>query len=220
MMYRRILGICALAAGFLFATFSGSTDVDAQSYEYRVWNYPGPSHEPKTLNCGWHDTCVDPQTDGNALDWRNFANTPVNWRSTSSNDQGHHTAGSIRVIDDSVGTCNRTIVRLESPLGTNMGEIRYVHTEPYGAGSVHNVPSDSWGVALTQQIGTTAETDTCSSNYLPHLHQGRWNTTLWSKQTQSTWIYPTRATCSQAGCTTYQSPWNYWQHERTWAANY
>lgn len=98
------------------------------------------------------------------------------------------------------------------------GPIQYKHTNPVNAGSVYNVASGFFPTSTTVQVGTTVNND--CGKYPAHLHQGRAPGSYWAKQTQSTWVYPTWSTCHTAGCNTYTSPWQYWQHGVSWLACY
>ncbi len=109
-------------------------------------------------------------------------------------------------------------MELKTLLGTGLGEIQYKHTTPVGNNISYNVSSGLTPTSFSVKVGDTHDND--CSQYPAHLHQGREPGTSWTKQTESTWVYPTWSTCHTAGCHTYTSPWQYWQHQRTWWASY
>ena len=207
-MFWKAIGSIALATGGLWGVLSASP-VSAASYTYYVWNFPGGP--TAVLNCGWHNVCIS-DMDGDSLDWRSPFASEIRWRSQSSNSQSISVVGSVLVIDMSSGTCNTTWARLRSPLGTDLNAIKYLHTQPYGAGTVYYVPSGPYPVSGDFRVGTTVNND-CGT-YPAHLHQG-YTSTNWVRNS----LYPTRAGCTADACQTYPSVWSNYQHQRVWTGS-
>jgi hypothetical protein len=219
MTWRTTFMATLLFAGFATGILTGTGEGKAGWYQYDVWNHPGPTYSTTTINCGWHDDCDAGAGNANALDWRNADNDDVLWRSFSSNESNQSFAGSILIQDLSEDECHRTFVELRTLIGTHLGEIQYKHTTPVGDNISYSVSSGLNPTSFYVKVGDTHDWD-CGT-YRAHLHQGRESGTAWTKQTQSTWIYPTWSTCHTAGCYTVSGgPWQYWQHQRTWSASY
>ncbi len=86
MRCRTILMTTLLLSGFAAGILTGTGEGRAALYEYDVRNFPGPTYSPTTINCGWHDNCDQRARGANGLDWRNWADYDVYWRSWSANE--------------------------------------------------------------------------------------------------------------------------------------
>jgi hypothetical protein len=211
--FARWCPLFALVLGVVVG-FAGSTPGRATTYEFIVYNFPGHQQDPEFLNCGWHNTCIS-DSDGDSLDWENFTNDDVYWRSLSGNGQDYSVAGTIQVENASSGTCNTTKAHLRDPLGTSRQRIKYLHTSPYSSGSYYNVNSSLSGSLTTAHVGDTVNNDCATSDpyfvgYSAHLHQGQ-DSSDWVKNT----AYPTRSNCTEDHCASY-GVWEQWQHKRVW----
>lgn len=208
---RTLAAFCAFAVG-VTAGVGTALPSHATTYSYTVYNYPG--NGTARVYCGWHTTCLPgyPQ-DGDSIDWPSpTSGTPISWRSWSSNTQGVSWVGTILVVNMNSGNCYRVDADLRSPWTTHISRTKYLHTEPYGAGSTYYVNSSlSWATSEAW-VGTTTNLD-CGGAYLNHLHQGYVDG--WTRNAS----LPTRAQCdSDTGCDAYDwgSPWNIYQHTVTW----
>lgn len=151
-----VLTPLAAAAGFALALMTTIEPGSAATITtYTVWNYPGPSSTGTViLNCGWHNVCTT-GNDGDALNRANAAEQVVRWRSHSVNTSGHPSTGTIHRENTSSGSCFNFNARFRSILGTDLGAIRYVHTQP-GSWTQFAVQSGGgFGVSMTMDIGTT-----------------------------------------------------------------
>ena len=206
--YMRFMIVAALAGGFLLGLLN-ITPSKATNYSYTVWAYPGgPTPQ---LNCGWHTICLPGNpTDGDGLDWSSpTAGTGIYWRSYSSNTQGLSIVGNFLVVDMNSGSCHTVYAELRSLASSTLQSVKYLHTEPYSAGSSYQVNSGLLSASTSQLVGTTTSND-CNL-YPNHLHQAYMS--YWTRNT----FYPTRATCDDdSGCATYGSVWSYYQQQRDW----
>ena len=158
-------------SGGVVAGVGTAVPSQATTYSYTVWNYPG--NAAARVYCGWHYECAPgyPQ-DGDSIDWPSpTSGTPISWRSWSSNNQGVSWVGTILVVNMNSGNCYRVDVGLRSPWTTHISRTKYLHTEPYGAGSTYYVNSSLSGTTSSSWVGTTTNLD-CGGTYPNHLHQG------------------------------------------------
>lgn len=109
------------------------------------------------LTCGWHTTCEPPYDTGDALDWDNFDNAWVYWRSYGKRSDSYTgTIANTALVRNDTSYCYRLRQDIVDAFGFAKGSESYMHTRTYDAwnGAVNPVNGGAGYWAFTKfEIG-------------------------------------------------------------------
>lgn len=166
------------------------------------------------LTCGWHTECISPFYSGDALDWDNFDNGTVYWRSWGwrSDSCDNYQVASTTLWTSDTSTCYRIQQDLVDWFGYYRGTEFYTHTTTPWNGYSNPVTAGAqrW-LSSVFAIGysvVTEKTGNCGFGG-SHTHQ-------YSSGLTRSGTYPT-ASSHHSGVLSYPiAASGYWQHDVKW----
>lgn len=215
----RLLALLTFTAGFIagFATSLPGPRQAAAVTEYLTLRvHPGPEARFAALNCSWHETCLNPPTPGNALDWANghqswAPNRPIFWRSYGYRSGGTGTIARAQILQNDTGHCSRVTLRVFDAFDFPKGDIHYVHSRTWTPGWwVYASGSPSWSFSKAEVGFSVAQEKSASCPWAgQHLHQGA-EPSFWS----ANWT-----NFGSLGTYDIENTAN-WQYQQSWTWNY
>nr|BAL58083.1 hypothetical protein HGMM_F54D01C10 [uncultured prokaryote] len=177
--------------------------------------HPGPAAANAVLSCSWHGACTTPPTPGSALDWENWPEAPVRWRSRG----GWRSVGGGPVAFGTIlkqeGTCLAVSVQVVDVFELPKERIRYSHSGTWTPGWTFTIAASPAWAATDLVVGFTLalEKQSCIDGGLwtvAHLHQDR----------AGIWWEVNRGNFRTVGSTYPVVSLSNWQYRQSWTWNY
>jgi len=175
------------------------------------------------MTCGWHGGCGSTPTAGTALDWDNYGNNAVYFRTFGHRDTGSESTMARGTVERAIGTtCATVYINIGSPAGgTYRGSIAYVHTLTSADGNSIDIVFSTGSYWTTSNFGTNVATAdeenvNCRTPDLwdgAHVHQyAAWNYSAVSGGYRNTGTYPNYVNPGTYSIDTS----TYWQDRAEW----
>lgn len=207
--------------GLAFPNTWGTPQVSASPTFVQLGVHPGAT---STMTCGWHSACTGSVPPfGAAIDWRNFGNDLVYWRSFGYRSDGINSPLGEGWITNQVGTCAVVQVAVSDAFGFPKGSILYTHSTSSWAPAPFDIAAHGtgWGNYHHGAVGRTlvTESSSCINAGLwdaAHLHQTH-SGASWSQNTPA-YCTPTSQNnkCYEYSYPNYQSGGNHQSAQQWW----